>query len=120
MICRQFLVFVGGGIFSAIVDVAAMQILLLLDIHYSVAVFGGFALGLTVNYICHARVTFGGSSSVATMARFGLVVLMNYLITMGCVIFSQHMLASVLIGKIASLPMVAVNGYLWSRYWVFR
>lgn len=120
MINRQFLVFVGVGILSALIDIATMEGLIQLDIHYGLAVSVGFSVGLIFNYICHARVTFRASSSMLTVVKFGAVVFINYLITITFVVGSQHWLGSVLAGKVASLPVVAVNGFLWSRYWVFK
>ena len=75
---------------------------------------------MVVNYWGHARVTFRAASSGATMSRFGVLVLVNYLLTMLFVVVAQRWLGNALIGKIASLPVVAVNGFLWGRYWVFR
>ena len=49
-----------------------------------------------------------------------LVLLLNYLITLFFVALSEHFLDSIVIGKIASFPVVAVNGFLWGKYWVFK
>ena len=119
---RQFLIYVGVGVLTALVDIGTMQTLLWLAIDHRIAVTLGFAAGLGVNYFCHERFTFNArrTRSAATMLRYGAVVVMNYLITMACVQLSVLLLGNVLIGKLVSLPLVAVNGFLWGRYWVFR
>lgn len=120
MVTRQFMVFVVIGVLSALVDIACMEGLIFTGLHYGMATSVGFALGLVVNYIGHARVTFRAPSSAMTMIKFGIIVLANYLITMAFVIGFLHWFGSVLAGKVASLPVVAINGFLWSRYWVFK
>ncbi|MDF3838059.1 GtrA family protein [Cupriavidus basilensis] len=120
MINRQFIIFVGVGILSAAIDIAAMQTLIHWGIQYGAAVSAGFGIGLVFNYACHARITFRARSSIRTAFRFGIVVLSNYFITLAFVVISQHLFGSVMIGKIASLPVVAANGFILSRHWVFR
>ena len=117
---RQFLVYVGVGFATAFVDIGAMQVFIWLGFHYRVAVTVGFVFGLIFNYVSHERITFRARRSLGTMARFAVVVLMNYALTLLCVQLSVTLVGSVLTGKIASLPLVAVNGFLWGRYWVFR
>jgi putative flippase GtrA len=117
---RQFLVFVGVGGASAVIDISTMQVLVRLGVHYGLAVSVGFFAGLIVNYIFHARVTFKAVSSLGTLGRFAAVVFSNYLITLLFVFISDNMVASILLGKFASLPVVAFNGFLLSKYWVFR
>jgi len=117
---RQFLVYVGIGILSAIVDIGCMQALLLAGWHHGVAVTAGFAVGLVFNYFCHQRITFKAMHTTGAVLRFSLLVLMNYVLTLGCVQLSLLLVDSVLAGKLASLPLVAVNGFLWGRYWIFR
>lgn len=120
MIFRQFSVFVGVGVLSALVDVGTMLGLTFLGVHYGLAASVGFAVGLVVNYIFHARVTFRAATSVGTAGRFGVIVLLNYIITIGFVFSFQHLFGIPLVGKLLSLPVVAINGYFWSRCWVFK
>lgn len=117
---RQFLVYVGVGILSAVVDIGTMQSLMWFGVDYRIAVTVAFAVGLVFNYLCHERVTFRATRSTGTMLRFGVLVLANYGLTLLCVELSLQLVGSVLAGKVASLPLVAVNGFLWGRYWVFR
>ena len=57
--------------------------------------------------------------SLSTVIRFLVVVGINYLITILFVTVAYSTLGNALIGKIISLPFVAVNGFLLSKYWVF-
>lgn len=120
MIHRQFMVYVGVGVVSALIDIGIMEGLIRLGLHYGVATSLGFAAGLVFNYLAHARVTFKASRSLSTAFRYGVLVMANYLITLALVIAFQRWLGSPLIGKVVSLPIIAISGFLWSRYWVFR
>jgi hypothetical protein len=48
------------------------------------------------------------------------VVGINYLITIGLVSVALMLGALPLVGKLLSLPVVAVNGYLLSKHWIFE
>ena len=48
------------------------------------------------------------------------VVGLNYGLTIACVALTVALVDNPLAGKILSLPLVAVNGYLLSRYWIFK
>lgn len=133
---RQFLVFVGGGLLCSALDVGVMQGLLLAGIGLSVAAAtsAGFATGLLLNYAFHARVTFGRLHSAGAFLRFLCVVALNYLLTIACVsaalvlaragmgagAVNEATAGVALIGKLVSLPLVACNGFLLSKYWIFR
>ena len=116
----QFLVYIVVGLLSAMIDIGTMQALLWFALDYRIAVSVAFAVGLTFNYLCHERVTFRAKRSVGTIVRYGILVLANYGLTLLCVHLSVTHLDSVLTGKLVSLPLVAINGFLWGRYWVFR
>lgn len=117
---RQFALFVAGGLISALADIGAMQLLIWRGIHYSLATSVGFALGLLVNYAFHATLTFRESGNASSFLRYLCVVGLNYAITLGCVALSVQLLGQALPGKIASLPVVAINGFVLSKYWIFR
>nr|WP_267876207.1 GtrA family protein [Duganella rivi] len=114
------MVFVTGGVLCALIDVGLMQGLLMGGAAPLTAASAGFLAGLLVNYLFHAKVTFKQLSSGATVARYLCVVAINYLITLALVALAQHWFGMAMIGKLASLPVVAVNGYLLSKHWVFK
>ncbi len=117
---RQFLVFVAGGVLCALIDIGLMQLLIGSGVDYRAATTAGFAAGLLVNYAYHAKVTFQAQAGARNFARFLCVVALNYLLTMACVAVSVAVAGDALPGKLVSLPLVAVNGYLLSKYWIFR
>jgi putative flippase GtrA len=119
MVSRQFLVFCTVGGISAFIDIGIMQALVYSGIHYGIAASSGFLISLIFNFICQAKLTFKAISSRATFFRFGCIVVMNYLLTMAFVAGGQHFFGQSLIGKVLSLPIIAINSFLWSRYWVF-
>lgn len=120
MISKQFITFACIGLLSAAIDIGSMQGLLVAGVHHTAAVSLGFLLSLGVNYLGHTLITFRSSSSLRSALSFSVVVLMNYLITMILTSLSFHYFETVMPGKLISLFVVAVNGFLLSKYWVFR
>lgn len=55
-----------------------------------------------------------------TLIRFICVVGLNYILTLALVALSLSMFQNALIGKLVSLPLVAVNGFFLSKYWIFK
>jgi len=119
-VTHQFLLFITGGVTSAIIDVGIMQLLIFMSINPLIAATGGFFVGLLVNYSFHSQLTFRGGTSLYVFLRFISVVGINYLITIVFVYLSLLILNVALIGKIVSLPVIAVNGFVLCRHWVFR
>lgn len=117
---RQFGTFIAGGLLCALVDIGVMQLLLRAGAHFTGATTAGFLAGLLVNYAFHSRVTFDAAASASNFARYLCVVGLNYLLTMGCVSLAVALAGMPLAGKIMSLPLVAVSGYLLSKFWIFR
>lgn len=120
LLSRQFVVFLIGGLICTLADVGVMQLLLPSGIGATAAASVGFAAGLLVNYVFHSRVTFNVSANPANIARYLCVVGINYFVTITCVALGQAILDNPLIGKIVSLPLVAANGYLLGKYWIFK
>lgn len=116
----QFLVFVSGGALCAVLDIGLMQLLLAGGAGVLWAASAGFLAGLLLNYAFHARLTFRRAQSGATFLRFIAVVALNYLITLACIEAALLLHAGALAGKLASLPLVAVNGFLLSKHWIFK
>jgi putative flippase GtrA len=116
----QFLVFIAGGGLSALVDIGIMQLLIVNGVAPLAATTAGFAAGLCVNYAFHARVTFKNVTTLRTLSRFLCVVGLNYLLTLGLVAVSVALFQQALIGKLLSLPLVAVNGFFLSKHWIFK
>ena len=117
---EPFVIFMAVGFGSALVDVASMQGLTVLGLNPFLAASGGFLVGLLVNFCFHARLTFQTRMKLSSFVRFLAVVGLNYLLTMACVALALQWIESALAGKVISLPLVAVNGFLLSRAWVFK
>ncbi len=120
MISRQFAVFVAVGLSCAAIDIGLMQLLTWAGVHYMLATTLGFAAGLGVNFLLHTRITFSASYSHGALMRFMVVVLANYLLTLLTVALFHSWLDMALLGKVVSLPLVAANGFLLSKHWVYR
>jgi putative flippase GtrA len=117
---RQFAVFVAGGLTCALVDIGLMQLLIAGGVHFASATTAGFGAGLLVNFAFHSRVTFAAAATPFNFVRYMCVVGINYLLTMACVALSVPLLGNPLYGKIVSLPLVALNGFVLSKYWIFK
>lgn len=121
----QFVVYLAGGVLSALVDIGVMQLLIAGGTAYPLATSAGFASGLLLNYAFHAKLTFRSAATTFSFARYMCVVGVNYLLTMGCVSLAVTLLpfpveTGALIGKLVSLPVVAINGFLLGKYWIFK
>lgn len=116
----QMVRFVGVGLLCALVDVVLMQFLVFTGVSALQAASAGFAAGLVLNFMAHARVTFAVSMNWKRWWRFLVVVCLHYAITLLGVGLSVHWLADPLPGKLLSLLVVAVNGFFMARHWIFR
>lgn len=117
---RQFLLYLAGGVASALIDVGLMQFLIYSGVDYVTATSIGFVAGLVFNYGYHATVTFTARPSGRSMGRYLAVVAMNYLFTLACVALSVHLLGLAVVGKLLSLPLVAINGFILGKHWIFK
>ena len=116
----RMLTYLAGGVLSAVVDIGIMQMLILGGLGVYLAASLGFGGGLLVNYAFHAKVTFKSSTGLQSFGRYLCVVAMNYLLTLGFVGVSHALLGSALVGKVMSLPVIAVIGFLLSKRWIYR
>lgn len=117
---RQLPVFLLVGCFCAALDIGVMSSLISGGVDYKVSTTAGFIIGLCVNYVLHTKITFTHKMSRATLLKFLVVVFVNYFTTLGLVSVSQLLFDNPLTGKLLSLPVVAVNGFLLSKFWVYR
>ena len=120
LVSPQFATFIVGGVLCAAIDIGLMQLLIHNGIGSVAAASAGFGAGLLVNYLFHAKITFQRSTGGANFARYLCVVGINYLITIGLVALAAALFDWPLAGKLVSLPIVAVNGFLLSKYWIFK
>jgi putative flippase GtrA len=116
----RFLVYLGGGVLSAVVDIGTLQALLTMGVPTLAATTAAFLAGLVVNYAWHVRVTFNQPHRTANFVRYLFVVAVNYAATVGLVLAFDHLFGSPLAGKLVALPAVAAIGYLLGKHWIFR
>jgi putative flippase GtrA len=117
----KFLVYLTGGGLSTLVDVGSMQLLISAKVAPLLAASVSFVSGLFVNYLFHSRLTFRtGSGSNGGLPRYLSAVALNYLVTLGLVAASLALFDQALPGKLFSLPVIAVNGYLLGKHWIFK
>jgi len=117
---RQFAVYISGGVLCALIDIGLMQLLIRAGAHFASATTAGFVAGLLVNYLFHTRVTFSSDATPANLVRYLCVVAVNYLLTMACVALSVQLLDAALPGKLLSLPLVALSGFVLGKYWIYK
>jgi putative flippase GtrA len=117
---RQVVLFLAGGVLSALIDIGMMQLLIHAGMAPMLATSIGFASGLLVNFAWHAKVTFSSTVSGANFFRYMCVVAINYGLTLVLVSLALAVLHSALAGKIISLPVVALNSYFLSKRWIYR
>ena len=117
---RQFLIYLAGGVTSALVDIGLMQLLIGAGLHYGAAATAGFGAGLSVNYVFHSSLTFRHAATPASFSRYACVVALNYALTLLCVSLAATYLDNPLAGKIISLPLVAMVGFVLGKIWIFK
>jgi putative flippase GtrA len=117
----KFVVYLAGGVVSALVDIGIMQIMIASQVAPLLATSVGFVSGLCVNYLFHSRLTFKDAApGNGSLPRYLSVVAFNYMITLGLVAASLGLFGQALPGKLLSLPVIAVNGYLLGKHWIFK
>jgi putative flippase GtrA len=117
---RQLLVYLAGGVLSALIDVGLMQLLISSGVNYVAAASAGFLAGLLFNYAFHANLTFATPASAFNFVRYMCVVGFNYLLTISCVGLAVQLTGIAVIGKLLSLPLVALVGFVLGKHWVFK
>lgn len=120
LLSRQFAMFICGGLVTAAIDIGVMQTLIHSGLTPVASASAGFFSGLAVNYLFHTRMTFTTRTSPGSLWRYLSIVAVNYLITVAIVWLADILFTHPLTGKIASLPVITINGYFLSKYWVFR
>ena len=117
---HQFVLYCLSGLISTSVDLACLWLLVRLGMSQLLAVSLAFWLGVLVNAQLHASLTFKRRLGYGHMLRFVVVLGMNYWLTIAVVSLSQTMWGTYWVGKVLSLPLVAIVGFVLSRRWVFK
>jgi len=117
---RSFAIYIAGGALSAAIDIGIFQLLLVMGASLILATSAGFLISLIVNYLFHARYTFAAKVDASSIGKYLLVVVANYLLTLGLVTLAFGLLGSALCGKLIALPIIALIGYFAGRHWIFK
>lgn len=118
---RQPLVFITVGGLVTLIDLGLTYLVLLITDAKVLSVSIGFFGGLLSSYLLHAKVSFSTSlSPLSQLPRFSVLVWLNYSITLGIVFVATDFLdLTTMVGKILSLPVVAIVSFLVSKHWVY-
>ena len=117
---HQFLTYIAVGLICALIDIGLMKLLISFNTNYIIATTAGFVVGLTVNFFLHTHITFKAGYAHSALFRYLIVVLANYCLTLLCVTALHQGLDMAILGKILSLPLVALNGFFLSKKWIYK
>ncbi|EGQ9966929.1 GtrA family protein [Vibrio cholerae] len=119
---KTFIVFCLVGVVSAVVDLSVLYILNNIFVETLIlSVTLAFLAGLAANYILHTNITFDSKASTQNATKFICVVAFNYLLTLVVINFGLDLGGlDVMVSKMISLPIVAVSGFVLSKYWVYK
>ena len=116
----KFVVYVIVGSLSAIIDLTTLNILIGLDTTQWLAVTVAFIAGYVFNVKAHALFTFASPLTCKSALRFTALVAVNYLLTLLIIEALTAFSFSLMTAKVISLPIIAVSGFLFGRYWAFK
>lgn len=106
-----------GGI-NALVGFSFYSALILLKLHYSLAIFLALIFGVLFNFKSYSSLVFNSNDN-RVIFKFALVYLVNYLCTTFFTWLLLHMIPNtIVVGAMLILPMAALT-YLLSRRFVF-
>ena len=118
-LARQFIVYVCVGVLTALTDVGIMIYLTHQGLNPLLSASVAFFFAVSVNYTCHTYVTFKSKFALRNLGKYLVVLMICYLLTLAAVWVATILLVSPTLGKIVSLPFVAVSGYLLSKHWIY-
>lgn len=118
----QFARYLLVGGLSAAIDVFVLWILLAAAMARAPAVAVAMVAGMVANYALHRVYTFRTrrALSAGSVTLYVSIVAVNYVLTLAIIEAGLHLGLSVIWGKIVSLPLIAVSGFLFTRRFVFR
>lgn len=121
---QTFIFYVATGIFSgAIYFIALYYLIESICVDYRIAVSIAYAFALTFHFSVNRIITFSAiSRSVyAQLARYTVMIGLNYLTTMAIVIsMVSFLLASAYTGALAAILFNLMMNYWLSKEWIFH
>lgn len=76
--------------------------------------------GFYLNFFLHAKKTFKVETSLKNILKYLIVFLINTFLSFFIIYIFDIYYFLPFIGKIVSLPIIAILGYTLMNYWVFR
>lgn len=119
---KTFIIFCLVGAASSAIDLLVLYILdNLFQVTMVISITLAFGAGLAVNYVLHTKITFSSEASTTNATKFIFVVVFNYLLTLAVIKIGVNFSGlDIFFSKIISLPIVAVSGFILSKYWVYK
>jgi putative flippase GtrA len=114
--------YVAVGLLSFVVDAGTLWILYhVVGLPLWVATTSGFWLSFLVNFAANKYFTFGmRSGGRGQLVRYGVLVGLNYLATLGIVTGLAALGAPALLAKTVAVALLTIVNYFTYRFWVFR
>jgi putative flippase GtrA len=119
-ILRQAFKFTLVGIISTIADIGVLRILISLKADDVIAIGLSFFIGVIINYMLHGIYTFQSTLSRKSIVKYFAVIIMNYLITNLIIFTFKEYNYSIIYSKLISIPFIAINGFILSKYWIYK
>lgn len=117
----QFGRYLAVGVISAGIDVLTLWLLLAAQVERVPAVALALLTGMVANYALHRVYTFRSEQPLRlrSVLRYSAIVAANYLLTLAIIEAGLRVGVGVMWGKILSLPVIAMTGFLLTRRFVF-
>lgn len=120
----DFVSFAAVGLFTGIIYFACISVLLeLFRTDYRIAVSTAYATALVCHFLANRNLTFRGHAGRLhlQLLKYGGMVSINYLTTMGIVIGTVKLLnGSPYVGALFAIGINLLLNYFISKYWIFR
>lgn len=118
---RKIIIFLFVGAGSALIDIGILYLLNKIAMYNKeLSISVAFISGLIFNYLCHTYLTFNKSVTQYNIIKYLIVVLVNYLLTLGLIKIQMQFDVDIVIAKIITLPIVAMVTFILSNKWVYK
>ena len=113
--------FLVVGVLSVVVDTGSLVVLReWLDLPLAAATTAAFSLTLAVNFSLNMGFVFGVSGQLAgRLARYGVLVVVNYLLTLLLVLGIASLGVHYVLAKLIAVATCSILNFVAFRYWVF-
>ena len=117
---QEGLKFILVGCISAVVDIFLLNIFIHLEYGQFMSVSIGFIGGIFINYYLHSKFTFKIQPSLLSSLKYTVVLFINYILSLLIIYALSFFNININLSKILSLFIVFINGYTFSKIWIFK